>query len=504
MSASLLGLVPLAACDGGQILPPSPVGGGGSGSSVTTDATAVATAVTSTSSGMGGASSSGTSTGTGGESVPFPHTLYVAHEGSLVAYDIATGAEIPGSVEMVSGPRTMQAMSDGTVLLNNTKLDQIVAAGGRPTKELARYASSAQAGKKPVEGYISPTRDGKTYWLTLNDGNNTAGSTSATLVDASQGSPSYLKPVAELAIPNGHHQAAFSATRERLVVSSYSDCQNLLEIFDYSTIASVTLVGSMTAASLGFDGSTMAKTCDPTESAGVAMKPHGCATAKKNGKVYCNFGGPGIIAVADIDADPPTYKAIQTTGKGGGYSRALPGSAYIYTIQSGPREGKGGASCQIGQLVTIDTSNDTLTSQIPLLYKGAGCTDALIGTDEETDTPNELRISKDGKTLFIGINGGFGIATARVRQEMVLDLTNPAMPVQLPSIQVGQSTGERGTAMTGDGKLLFVADAVDGTVTQIDVASRKVTGKLTVKAMPLMISTFGTLEGPSAQVGPVF
>jgi YVTN family beta-propeller protein len=48
-----------------------------------------------------------------------------------------------------------------------------------------------------------------------------------------------------------------------------------------------------------------------------------------------------------------------------------------------------------------------------------------------------------------------------------------------------------------------VADVVDGTVTQIDVATLKVVATIPVKATPRMLATFGTVEGPSYQVGPV-
>jgi YVTN family beta-propeller protein len=75
--------------------------------------------------------------------------------------------------------------------------------------------------------------------------------------------------------------------------------------------------------------------------------------------------------------------------------------------------------------------------------------------------------------------------------------------VQLPSIPVGASTGQRGSAITADGKLLFVADSVDNTVTQIDVATLSVIKTIPVKTKPLQVATFGTDVGPSLQVGPV-
>src|SRR6185436_15341839 len=111
------------------------------------------------------------------------------------------------------------------------------------------------------------------------------------------------------------------------------------------------------AIELGFDGSTVAKTCDPTESAGVAMKPHGCATSKSTGKIFCNVAGPGLLAIVDVDASPPAAKTVPLSGKGGGYVKAGMGGDYVYTIQASPKEGKGGTSCQVGQLVTIDAKS---------------------------------------------------------------------------------------------------------------------------------------------------
>src|SRR4051812_22157371 len=44
---------------------------------------------------------------------PLAQTLFVAHEGSLVSYDIKTGKERPGAVQQVTTPTDMQALADG-------------------------------------------------------------------------------------------------------------------------------------------------------------------------------------------------------------------------------------------------------------------------------------------------------------------------------------------------------------------------------------------------------
>lgn len=47
----------------------------------------------------------------------FAQTLFVAHEGSLVSYDIATKQEKPGALQDISGPVDLQALDDGTLLV---------------------------------------------------------------------------------------------------------------------------------------------------------------------------------------------------------------------------------------------------------------------------------------------------------------------------------------------------------------------------------------------------
>jgi YVTN family beta-propeller protein len=112
-------------------------------------------------------------------------------------------------------------------------------------------------------------------------------------------------------------------------------------------------------------------------------------------------------------------------------------------------------------------------------------------------------VSADGKTLFINVAGGYGVADARVRQEVIVDVSDPASPVQLASTAVGASASHHGDALTGDGKLLFVANNIDGTVTQIDAATRNVVRTIKVKESPRTLATFGTAEGPSEQTGPI-
>lgn len=432
-----------------------------------------------------------------------PQRLYVASEGSVVAYDLDTGLAVEGSVEDVESPYGMQALPDGTVLVNLVNLGEILVVDGVEVTERDRLPASSMGGTRPNDSYISPEHGGHTYWLTLNDGAGTAESNTAVFVDVDPDSASYLTPVGEIPIGVGHHQAAFSADQARVVVSNFNQCDDILSVYDYSDPADIRLLETLTAAEAGFDGSSFEKTCDPTEAEGVVMRPHGCATSAASGDVYCNLAGPGLVVVVDVDADPPTFSVVDTTGSGGGYVKAAEGGAYLYTVQASPREGAGGVDCQVGQLLTLDASTRAIVDEAPILYKGPGCVDVLTGTDEETAGPNHLKLSLDGTKLFLALAGGFGNEAARVRQHVVFDLTDPSAPAQLPSIEVGESSAQRGTAITGDGRFLYVANTLDDTVSEIEIATLTVKRTLAVQSTPKQVATWGGHEGPSLPVGPV-
>ena len=61
----------------------------------------------------------------------------------------------------------------------------------------------------------------------------------------------------------------------------------------------------------------------------------------------------------------------------------------------------------------------------------------------------------------------------------------------------------RADAISGDGKWLFVVNGSDGTVSQIDVATRAVVRTIPVRAGPRTLATFGSAEGPGMQAGPI-
>lgn len=430
-------------------------------------------------------------------------TLFVLTDSKLIAFDVATGEQLSGEIPNVSSPVDPQVLGDGTLLANLTSANQVLVIDAMHMLEKARLASSSVGGLRPVHTYISPERDGKKYWLTLNDGSDEPKTNSALFIDIVKDSADYLKPVGEVRVGVGHHKAAFSSTRERVVISNIADCDNVMTVYDYTDVSAPSPITTLTAVAAGWNGTSFPTTCDPTYQAGLPPAPHGCATSKVSGKSYCALTANGAIVSIDIDAVTPSFSMITTTtGHGGGYTAVHPTGKYVYSLQEEPREGLGGETCQIGQLAVIDAATDQLADEVPLFYDGPGCAKILKGTDEETANPGHILITHDGKKMFIGVAGGFGVKAARVRRQLVLDLSDPAHPVQKPSVTTGTGTGHRGETLSGDGKYLFVVNNVDGSVTQIDTATDGVVR--TIKAPGAqVVATFGSQEGPSHQTGPI-
>src|ERR1700730_11666384 len=85
---------------------------------------------------------------------------------------------------------------------------------------------------------------------------------------------------------------------------------------------------------------------------------------------------------------------------------------------------------------------------------------------------------------------------AEARFTAVFYLSDPYLPLQLPSIAVGAGEDTRDHALTGDGKFLVVPNRLDNSVSVIDVAARVVRTFSTV-AKPNRVATFGEGIGPS-------
>ena len=448
--------------------------------------------------------------GGGPDAAPFGQRVYVAHEGSLVSYSASTGAEQPGAVQNVTGPVDIQALADGTIMVNLTGRNEVLVLDGRTMLETTRVASSGSTGTRPVHSYITPPIAGKTYWVALNDGDGTAPTNSAAFIDVTPGSATRFQRVGEVTLGIGHHKATFSPTMARMVASNIGDCDNAMSVYDFSDLGNITTLATLTGAEAGFDHAEPPGSgfdplyCDPTFTKGLPPAPHGCATAPASGKGYCSITSSGDMVAIDFDSASPTFTLLPTNGTGGGFTLAHPGGRYLYTMQETPREGDGGTNCQIGQVVVTDSMSDTVVTQFPVRYLGPSCADALTGTPAETANPGgHVYFSHDGNTLFIPANGGFNVTDARVNQVIVLDTANPASPVQLESITVGMHTGHSASALSGDGTRLFVVNVVDGSVSVVDTASRAVSATITVEAMPKTVATYGSAEGPGHQVGPI-
>jgi len=437
------------------------------------------------------------------------HTLFVAREGSLVSFDVATGEERPGTITDVTGPVDLQALADGKLMVNLTGRNEILVFDGRSMLEEARVASSGGGGIRPVHSFLSPSYDGTQYWMTLNDGEGAPAENSACLVDVTPGSPSRFDVVGEFALGVGHHKAAYSKTRPRAVVSNISDCENVISVYDFSDPADIQVVATLGGADAGFgaedpgEGNFDPAFCDPTYQRGLPPAPHGCATSPLSGKTYCNLTSSGAMVAIDVDADVPSFTLLDTDGSGGGYTFAHPDGRHVYTLQESPREGDTGATCQVGAINVTDGMSDTVVASAPLGYTGPGCEDVLTGTAAATANAGHAFFAADGDLLFVPSSGGFDVADARVDKLLVVDTSDPAAPVQLPSIEVGVHTSHSAAALSGDGSTVFVVNAIDGTVSQIDVATREVTRTLEVGDDPRVGATFVTDEGPSYQTGPI-
>jgi YVTN family beta-propeller protein len=426
-----------------------------------------------------------------------PLTLFASEGETLVSFDVATGAARPGAIANVRGPTDMQALASGHVLVNLTANNEVLVVDTRTFREVTRIKSSRGGATRPVHSFVTPLIGGKQFWAANNDGDGTAATNSVVFIDVLPGSPTFLTAVGELALGIGHHKDAWSPGKARGSISNIADCGNVVQVIDYTDPTKPALVQKWSAMELD-----PARTCGPM--AGVA--PHGAAAAA-NGHGYHNLTGWGAILAIAQDADPPTFKLLTTKGNGGGYTKAGKDGRHVYSLQRTPREGdatRPGADCQLGQLVVIDSTTDTIATEVPLLLT-APCTSKLPAHAAAAG-PDHMRVSNDGKTLFITTQAAAAMAGQPATysdQLLVVDLTTPAQPTQKASITVGKHNGHRGMSLSGDGKHLFVVNNADRTVSQIDVATLAVVRTITLKETPSQLASWGSAEGPSAQTGPL-
>jgi YVTN family beta-propeller protein len=145
--------------------------------------------------------------------------------------------------------------------------------------------------------------------------------------------------------------------------------------------------------------------------------------------------------------------------------------------------------------------HDSLVKELPLLYSGPDCPDSLAGTPADGISPSHILFSPDGAKAFINVAASAD-TSSRVDKHLVLDVSDPSDPRQLPSIGIGSSYGSHGETLTGDGRFLIVANNKDGTVSVIDASTAKVDRTLAIDNAGKTLATYGTAEGPSHQTGP--
>lgn len=433
----------------------------------------------------------------------YAQALFAAQEGSLAAFDLETGNALPGSIADVKGPVDMQALEDGTILVNLSAGNEVLAVDGKTMLQKARIASSGIGAVKPVHSYITPKIAGKQYWMSNNDGNGTAASNSVRFLSLDPDTSKFLKPAGETAVGIGHHKVAYSATKARMVVSNIADCDDIMSVFDFSDVANISKLSTLKGAAAGFDGSDSLHTCDQTKKTGITPSPHGCAAAKANSHALCNMTGTGVLVAVDLDAAVPGYKLIPTDGSGAGYTSAHPGGRYIYSLQGNPKEGgKGGAACQVGQVAVVDMQKDSLVKELPIFYKGGDCKDSLAGTPAKGASVSHIFFGANGTKAFINVASASADSNSRVDMQVALDVSDPENPKQLASIAIGKSFGSHGETLSGDGKWLIVANNKDATVSVIDIAAGKVAKTITINNAGKTMATWGSKEGPGYQTGP--
>jgi len=428
-----------------------------------------------------------------------PLLLYVGGATRIAAYDLQTGSQKAGEIGDVGGLTDMTALDDASLLVNSGAKNQIIIFDGKTMLEKSRIASKT-GGLKPTHGFLTTPMDGQQYFAAMFDGGGTASTNSAVFIDADPKSEKYLQYLGEAGLGSGHHKAAFSKNKARASISNIADCAEVVTVLDYSDPSDIQRIAAISAADLGFDGSSPEKTCG---SGGVSLSPHGSATAAMSGRAYHNLTGIGKILSVDQDASAPQGRLLDTEGKGAGYTKGLAGSDYVYSLQNHPREGSAthpGEVCQVGQIVVIDGALDSVVNQVPVLLTGPDCQDSLPAIFKNTGL-DHMTIIPSAHRLYV--LGGNGDTAGYSMHRHVFDVTDPKHPRQLPSIEVGKSRGHHPETLSGDGKWLIEGDNLDNTVTVIDVEAGKVAKTFGVVNAPSTLSTWGEVEGPSHPTGPV-
>ena len=410
-----------------------------------------------------------------------PGLVFVTGRDALVAHDAATGEE---RARLPTGPNPsdMVATPEGHVFLNDRGAGTILVVDAATLREVRRFPSSTLGGTTATHSYPLTTPSGRRLIAVMHDGTEARtppgtppADSAVTLVGADPARPDFATIVGEVRLGRGHHKAAVSRDGGRLTISNIGDCAEVVGVYATEPPARV---AAIRAEVFGLDGGSPERRCDPTRAAGVRPAVHGAGMARTSGLHVHNANGTGHLVVVDADANPPTARALPTSGTGGAAVASHPGGRFLYAPQNTPRGGTD--PCRIGQVAVVDGAAPAVVAEVPLLMEGPGCTADAGGV-----RPAYAFVAPDGRSLFITLGTLNAAAPDRARHLAVFDLADPTRPVQVASIPVGGNAGHRDGNLSADGRWLVVPNGADGTVTVVDTARREA------------VRTFRTVDAPS-------
>lgn len=439
---------------------------------------------------------------------PADTILFVSARDHLVAYDATSGAEkarfaAPGlSSDMLVTP-------DGLVVLNHRDGNAVLMVDALSLTEVARISSSKRGAIRPVHMYLAPRRaDGRRLVLVANDGDPARprrDDNSALIIDVTD--PAAPRVLGEVGLGIGHHKLAFTRDGLRFSASNIGDCDEVVGVYDITDPTAPRRLASFSAAAIGLDGRDGRPPCDPTGRAGVRPAPHGATTLGDSGLHVHNLNGTGQFVLIDAEASPPALIAVLSTdgGKGGASIAAHPEGRFAYAPQNTPRVGGTGAeagqACQVGQVAVIDAERLTLSAQVPVLYDGPDC--SRLPEEATGARPAYAFVTPDGRTLAVTLGTLNPTQPGRASQLALFDLTDPAKPVQRPSVAVGPAAGHRDAAISADGAVLFVPNNGDASVTLVDLRLARPIATIRTAPQPNRVAAWSPTTGPTKAPGTI-
>ena len=352
-----------------------------------------------------------------------------------------------------------------------------------------------------MHSYVTPTVGGKTYWVTNNDGMVPMLATNTLrFLDLTPDSPTYLQPVGEITLPGmGHHKNAYSVERARVSVSNIADCNSALSVIDYTNVGNPTVVKSFAAVEI-----------DEALGAACATRgavPHGGGFSPVGKRGYHNLTGWGKILVGRPGRGSTDLQADGHQRLGERLHQNRQGRALrLLAAESAARGRRDQAGSRLSDRPAGRHRRDDgqrRPGDAAAVQGWQLCRQARRDRrrDGRTGADEDLGGRQDDVRRQPGHTGGGSLEPRYSDQLQIIDITDPANPVQKPSITIGKHSGHRAMALTGDGRYLYVANGNDSTISQLEIATGAVKTIVT-KGKPTSLATWGRLEGPSAQTGP--